>query len=220
MNMKVYGKFTVGLIAIWFVFALSASAMHLFQNAANGFGAAVGAAALAPLIVFSLWYAVSANFRRFALSLNPRALTYLQAGRVMGIVFVILEARGVLPAIFALPAGYGDMAIGATAAFVAWKLGNRSHRSGFVLWQALGILDLVTAVSLGTTARLISPDGVSMFAMTVLPLSLIPTFLVPLYLIFHIICIAQARAWTAVPGGTSPTVRRAQTFVADGFQSR
>jgi hypothetical protein len=31
--------------------------------------------------------------------------------------------------------------------------------------------------------------------MTVLPLSLIPTFLVPLFLIFHIICIAQARGW-------------------------
>jgi hypothetical protein len=34
-----------------------------------------------------------------------------------------------------------------------------------------------------------------MAAMTVLPLSLIPTFLVPLFLIFHVICIAQARTW-------------------------
>jgi hypothetical protein len=220
MNMKGYGKFTVGLIAVWFIFALSASAMHLFENAASGFGAAVAVAALTPLIAFSLWFAISANFRHFALSLNPRALTYLQSGRVMGIVFVILEARGILPAIFALPAGYGDMAIGATAAFVAWKLGNRGHRSSFILWQGLGILDLVTAVSLGTTARLISPESASMAPMTVLPLSLIPTFLVPLYLIFHMICIAQARAWTVAPGGTSPTARRAQTFVADGFQSR
>jgi hypothetical protein len=220
MTMKGYGKFTLGLIAIWFTFALSASALHLFENAANGFGAAVAVASLTPIVVFSVWFAISDNFRQFALTLNPRALTYLQSGRFMGIVFVILEARSVLPAIFALPAGYGDMAIGATAALVAWKLGNRSHRSSFILWQALGILDLVTAVSLGTTARLISPHGASMGAMTVLPLSLIPTFLVPLYLIFHVICIAQARAWTAVPGGTSPAVRRAQTFVADGFQSR
>jgi len=28
-----------------------------------------------------------------------------------------------------------------------------------------------------------------------LPLSLIPTFLVPLFLIFHVMCIAQARRW-------------------------
>ncbi len=31
--------------------------------------------------------------------------------------------------------------------------------------------------------------------MTVLPLSLIPTFLVPLFLMFHVICIAEARTW-------------------------
>jgi hypothetical protein len=31
--------------------------------------------------------------------------------------------------------------------------------------------------------------------MTVLPLSLIPTFLVPLFMMLHVICIAQARAW-------------------------
>ncbi len=220
MNMKGYGKFTLTLIAIWFTFALSASALHLFENAANGFGAAVAVASLTPIIAFSLWVAISANFRKFVLSLDPRALTYLQSGRFMGIVFVILEARGALPAVFALPAGYGDMAIGATAALVAWKLGNRSHRSSLILWQALGILDLVTAVTLGTTARLISPESASMAAMTMLPLSLIPTFFVPLYLIFHMICIAQARAWTAVPAGTSPTAKRAQTFVADGFQSR
>ena len=71
----------------------------------------------------------------------------------------------------------------------------------------LGIADLVTAVGLGTTARLISPDSPSMVAMTVLPLSLVPTFLVPLFLIFHVICIAQARAWKAGPRETGARVK-------------
>jgi hypothetical protein len=35
------------------------------------------------------------------------------------------------------------MAVGATACFVAWKLANPGHRNSFVLWQALGIADLV-----------------------------------------------------------------------------
>ena len=100
-----------------------------------------------------------------------------------------------LPAIFALPAGYGDMAIGATAAYVAWKAAEPAHRNTFFLWQMLGIADLLIAVTLGTTAALISPQDVPMVAMTVLPLSLIPTFLVPLFVIFHLICIAQARNW-------------------------
>jgi hypothetical protein len=217
--MKSYGKFTAGLIAAWFTFVLSASALHLFKNQSNRVGLAVGLAALTPIVLFSLWFAASDGFRQFALSLSPRTLTFVQSWRVMGLVFVILEARGVLPAIFALPAGYGDIGIGATAFFVAWKLANPSHRSSFILWQGLGIADLVMAVSLGTTASLISPHSAPMVAMTVLPLSLIPTFLVPLFLVFHVICIAQARAWKGASADARQTARRAQEFVTDGFQS-
>src|ERR1700676_4007282 len=194
--MKNYAKLTIGMIIAWFLFALSASALHLFQNDSSRIGAAVGIAALVPIVVFSLWFAGSEGFRRFAMSLNPRILTSVQVWRLLGFTFVLLEARGVLPAMFALPAGYGDMAIGATAAFVAWKLANPSHRNSFILWQLLGIADLVVAVSLGSTARLLDPHSTSMLPMTVLPLSLVPAFLVPLFVIFHVICIAQARTWT------------------------
>ena len=190
-----YGKLTAALIAAWFIFALSASALHGFENAANRVGIAVAVAAAVPILVFALWFAASEKFRQFTLSLNPQLLTLAQSWRIVGFTFVLLQAREILPAIFALPAGYGDMAIGMTATLVAWKLANPAHRNSFILWQLLGIADLVNAVSLGTTARLISPDGPSMFAMTVLPLSLVPTFLVPLFLIFHVICIAQAREW-------------------------
>ena len=92
------------------------------------------------------------------------------------------------------------MAIGLTATLAAWKLADPSHRNSFILWQVLGITDLVTAVSVGTTAGLLSPHSPSMVAMTVLPLSLVPTFLVPLFFIFHVICIAQARAWKVASG--------------------
>ncbi len=195
--MKHYGKLITGIIAVWFLFALSASALHLFANNANRIGISVAIAAAAPLIVFSVWFAASEGFRKFALSLNPGILTGAQAGRIIGFTFVLLEAHNVLPAIFALPAGYGDMFIGVTAFFAAWQLANSQRRNIFIVWQLLGILDLVTAVTLGVTAGSIDPHGASMAAMTVLPLSLIPTFFVPLFMIFHVICIAQARAWKA-----------------------
>ncbi|MFY9529917.1 MAG: hypothetical protein WBC04_23430 [Candidatus Acidiferrales bacterium] len=217
--MKSYGKLTAGLIAVWFIFVFSASALHLFKNDSNRVGLAVALAALTPIFLFSLWFATSEKFRQFALSLNPRTLTFVQSWRILGFVFVVLQAYGVLPPIFALPAGYGDMAIGATASLVAWKLANPSHRNIFILWQVLGIADLVVAVGLGTTARLLSPYGTSMVAMTVLPLSLVPTFIVPLLLILHVICIAQARAWKGSSGDTRQTVRRMQDLVTDGFQS-
>jgi len=208
--MKNYGKFIAWLIAVWFLFVLSASALHLFENNSNRIGLAVAIAAVTPIVVFFLWLAASESFRRFALSLNPRILTSAQAWRMVGFTFVLLEARGALPAIFALPAGYGDMAIGATASFVAWKLASPAHRNSFVLWQLLGITDLVIAVSLGTTAGLISAQGPSMALMTTLPLSLIPTFLVPLFVIFHVICIAQARSWKAVSETVPQTMRPTQ----------
>jgi hypothetical protein len=197
---KNYGKLVAGLIAAWLVFALSASALLWFRNDANRIGIAVAIAALTPILVFAVWFATSERFRHFALSLDPQILTLTQTWRIIGFIFVLLEARSVLPAIFALPAGYGDMAIGATATLVAWKMANPTHRNSFILWHLLGVADLVTAVSLGTTARLLSPHSTSMAAMTVLPLSLIPTFLVPLFFIFHVICIAQARAWKSASG--------------------
>ena len=185
--MKNYGKLTAGIIAGWFIFALSASALNLFKNASGHVGIAVGLAALIPIAVFSLWFVASNNFRQFALSLNPRILTLAQSWRIIGFVFVLLEARGLLPA------GYGDMFIGATATLVAWQVADPGHRKSFILWQVLGIADLITAVCFGTTARLLSPQGASMVALTALPLSLIPTFLVPLFFILHLICIARRR---------------------------
>jgi hypothetical protein len=195
--MKNYKKLVAGLISGWFLFALVSSALHLYLNPANRVGLAVALAAVAPIVLFSLWFARSVGFRQFALALDPRVLTFLQSWRILGVVFVILAAYGVLPALFALPAGYGDIFIGVTAPLVALWLAAPQRRLGFTAWQALGIADLVVAVGLGTTARLISPDSIPMAALTVLPLSLIPTFLVPLFLIIHVICIAQARSWPA-----------------------
>ncbi|HXE90084.1 MAG TPA: hypothetical protein VNK82_03875 [Terriglobales bacterium] len=210
--MKSYRRIMLGLLAGWFVTVLSASALHLFKNDSNRVGLVVGLTALTPVVAFLLWFAASERMRHFALSLNPRALTLAHSWRIFGFVFILLEARGILPAVFALPAGYGDMFIGVTAPLVAWKLAHRDHRNSFVLWHVLGIVDLVVAVSLGTTASLLSPLGPSTAVMTVLPLSLIPTFVVPLLLIFHVISIAQASAWESArhdePNAVKPDLLR------------
>jgi hypothetical protein len=195
-----YGKISAALIAVWFAIAGSTSALQIYKNDANRVGAAVGIAATLPILLFVAWFAASKGFREFAMGLSARTLTALQTGRVMGVVFVILGARGELPTRFAWPAGYGDLFIGLTASMVAWKLATAEHRGSFIFWQGLGMLDLVTAVGLGVSTGILHPEGISMAAVTGLPLSIIPTFFVPLYFIFHIICIAQARGWAAVSG--------------------
>src|SRR3982074_1106296 len=152
-NNASYGRLTAALIAAWFIFALSASALHLFKTDPDVPPLAIALAVLIPIVVFLLWFATSAGFRTFALSLYPRTLSFVHSWRIAGFTFLALYASGLLPGVFALPAGWGDIAIGATAPLVGLKLANFSHRRGFILWQILGIFDLVTAVALGTTAR-------------------------------------------------------------------
>jgi hypothetical protein len=193
-NMK-YGKLTAGLVGAWFIASLTTSALHGFQTDPGRPPLPFGFAVLIPIGLFVLWFAVSKGFRQFVLDLNPRTLTFVHSWRLAGFTFLVLYSYGILPGLFALPAGWGDIAIGATAPFVAMTLANPSHRKSFIFWHALGVLDLVNAIALGTAAQLIQLGGIPTTAMTVLPMSLIPTFAVPLLLILHIICIAQAVRW-------------------------
>lgn len=190
-----YAKLTSWLIGVWFVLVLTLSALHILRNGPNQPPLALGLAVLTPVAAFLAWFAASPRFRQFALQLNPRVLTLVQSWRMAGLAFVALGAYGILPNVFALPAGYGDMAIGLTAPLAALVLSGAEHRRGFLLWQVLGMIDLVTAVSLGTLASVIDPRGIPTSAMTVLPLSVIPAFAVPLLLMLHILCVAQALGW-------------------------
>jgi hypothetical protein len=190
-----YGKLTAWLIVAWFAASLLASALHLLQRPPGEPPIPLLLSVLTPIAVFSIWYFRSKEFQEFVLSLNPRTLTMVQAERIGGLVFLAMYTYGILPGMFALPAGWGDIAIGATAYFAATRLAAQQRRRGFIAWQLLGILDLVVAVSMGGASGFIDPQGVTTAPMTVLPLSLIPGFAVPLFIILHIICIAQARRW-------------------------
>jgi len=189
-----YGKLTIGLIAVWFALSLGASALHLLQRPPGQPPLPLLIAVLTPLAAFSLWYASSKPFREFVLSLSPRTLTLIQAERIGGLVFLAMYTYNILPGMFALPAGLGDIAVGATAYLAAARLVPHRRRA-FIAWQLLGILDLVVAVSMGAVSTLIDPHGISTAPMTELPLSLIPGFAVPLFVILHVICIAQAGRW-------------------------
>jgi hypothetical protein len=207
------------ILAAWLGTAIAASTLLVFHAESRyAFHPPIplGLAVTLPILIFVLWYAVSPGFREFVLSLNPHNLTLVQTWRIGGMTFVVLYAYGILPGIFALPAGWGDFAIGITAPFVAIYLaGNAERKASFIAWQLLGVLDLINAVTLGVLASPapvgILGHGVTTEAMTVLPLSMIPTFAVPLLLILHIISIAQViqgRAYAGVQ--SSPAISRAQ----------
>src|SRR5215208_3776412 len=78
----------------------------------------------------------------------PARLALPHTLRVVGVLFLIVMALGHLPAVFALPAGLGDIAIGVAAPFVARRLARGTGHTGAVRFNVLGILDLVVAVSI------------------------------------------------------------------------
>ena len=57
MSSKDYGKLAVGIIAAWFVFALSASAKDVFKQSAAAPPIGLGLAVLIPIVLFWIWLA-------------------------------------------------------------------------------------------------------------------------------------------------------------------
>jgi hypothetical protein len=152
-----------------------------------------------PLIVFFALLRLSPTFRAFVLSLDLRLIAGIQAWRWAGLGFLSLYAYKVLPAVFAFPAGLGDMAIGFTAPWIILKLVRQPDFAAgrtFVRWNVLGILDLGIALSIGTVSSILAtgaPGEISTAPMAALPLLLIPAFLVPIFLMLHTAALMQNR---------------------------
>jgi hypothetical protein len=148
--------------------------------------------------LFFAWLRLSRSFRDFVLSLDLRLIASIQAWRWAGLGFLALYAHKILPAMFALPAGLGDMAIGFVAPWMVLALVRQADFAAsatFIRWNVLGILDLVVAVTLGTVGATLAtgaPGELSTAPMSTLPLLLIPAFLVPLFLMLHTVALMQS----------------------------
>lgn len=125
-------------------------------------------------------------------------LTVPQIFRAEGVTFLVAMALGQLPAVFALPAGLGDIAIGVEAVFVARNLRRGVVGRSAVWFNILGLVDLVVALGLGFVAApaavrllLVSP---STEAISLLPIALIPATLVPLAAALHLVSLQRLRA--------------------------
>ncbi len=188
-----------GALTIWLlvVFLLGAAGEFVRHPGTPPIPILIGAAV--PLVVFLVAYRGSAAFRAFILAIDPLLATAIQAWRAGGLGFLALYAHGVLPAVFAWPAGLGDIAIGVTAPWVALGLVRRpdfANSRFFVVWNLLGILDLVVAVSVGALSSALASGvagEVTTGPMAQLPLVLIPAYLVPLFIMLHLAALFQAQ---------------------------
>jgi hypothetical protein len=189
----------IGVLAIWFlaVFLLGTAGAIARPPGTPPFPILVGATA--PIILFLGAFWVWPAFRAYFLSLDLPLATAIQAWRAGGLGFLALYAHGVLPGAFAWPAGLGDIAIGVTAPWVVLALVRRpgfANSRAFVVWNLLGILDLVVAVGVGGLSSALASGAageVTTGPMAQLPLVLIPAYLVPLFVMLHLAALFQAR---------------------------
>ena len=186
-------------LTVWFSLVVSLGMAGAFVAPPGRPPVPIAIGVAAPLALFFASLRLSRSFRDFVLSLDLRLIAAIQAWRWAGLGFLSLYAHKVLPAVFAFPAGLGDMAIGVTAPWIMLALLRNpgfAARGAFIRWNILGILDLVIAISIGTVSALLAtgaPGEISTAPMTTLPLLLIPAFLVPFFLMLHTAALMQSR---------------------------
>ena len=132
--------------------------------------------------------------------------------RVVGVAFLLYLALGHLPALFALPAGLGDIAAGFAATLIARRLTRGTGRRAALWFNAFGMTDLVVALTLGalTGFQLLNVTP-SSAPITELPLALIPTATVPLFFALHITTVsALVRAPRTPLPATAPVTATAK----------
>jgi hypothetical protein len=157
-----------------------------------------------PFLVLGLTAAVLAGawllpgFRAWLAAIDVRWLVALHLTRFVGPYFLYLYAHGELPYAFAVPGGWGDIAVATlAAALLTWGSPHDGvRRPAYIAWNVLGLADIVFVVA--TAGRLAATAPESMTALVRLPLSLLPTFLVPLIIASHVVLgIRLAREETA-----------------------
>jgi hypothetical protein len=192
---------TAGL-SIWFVLVVLLGAGGAFVRPPGAPPLPILIGVSAPLIAFLAAFWVVRAFRDFVLAVDLRLVTGIQAWRFAGFGFLALYAHGLLPGLFAWPAGLGDIAIGVTAPWVVLALVRRpgfAASQPFVVWNLLGMLDLVVAISTGVLGSGIAvglAGEATTGPMAQLPLVLIPAYLVPFFIMLHLAALFQARRLT------------------------
>ena len=154
---------------------------------------------------------ISPVFRQMVRAVPETWLVGIHTIRIGGFLFLALLDMNLLPAEFALPAGYGDVTVGLLAPVMVYLLATRNpHARRFLMgWHAVGLLDLIVALITGTTyiapfATQLAASGTSLHYLNYV--LIVPSFGVPLLALLHIYSLFQMFS--------SPAERTQQKFQA------
>lgn len=198
--------FTVlaGLLGLQFIAAYVIGTGNYLTNDNLNMFPPIAATAFIPVFIFLATYLFSARFKAFVLGQDLKVLTTIQLWRVMGFVFLPLYSFGILPGLFALPAGIGDVTVGLLAILVVARINKDPEElksARFLGFHLLGLLDFVTAIVTSSLASGVYPEwitpGITSSPLDVWPLNIFPSFIVPAFIIVQITALLNIRALKA-----------------------
>ncbi len=139
---------------------------------------------------------ISPAFRQSVRTIPPTWFVGIHAIRVGGFTFLALLDMKLLPAAFALPAGYGDMTVALLALGVVYLMAVRNPAARVLAmgWNVLGLLNFAIAVATGVlsfvpfSAQLAASGSSPLYLNYVL---IRPAFGVPLYALLHLYSLFQ-----------------------------
>lgn len=198
-NRRVAGTVTAGFAVLWAAWVILSAVLAdggAYRQSTSATRPWIGVAAGGALVAALMVTAIPAVGKALRAPGALARLTLPHTFRVVGVAFIIVMALGKLPAVFAVPAGLGDIAVGVAAPFIARRLAG-GDRGGAFWFNILGIADLIVAVSIGFLAGLgpsrvldVSPSTADV---ALLPLALIPTTAVPLAVALHVTSLVRLR---------------------------
>ena len=189
-NHSEFSRFPARVVLIWLLVAIALGATGMLRR----FVLPPPAIALGLTTGLLLAYWFSRPFKQGVRTFSPRALVLFHLTRLAaGIYFLVLFRRGILPGEFALVAGWGDIVVGLGAIVTAWTcfpIRNKARRVGLLVWNAVGLADILLVLS--NALRIFLPNPAVAEPFSVLPLAILPMFVVPSVIFSHLVLFGSA----------------------------
>jgi len=194
------GTKIAAVVGAWFAVDVALGAAGVFAAEPNTTVPIIGLGIVLPIAVGTWLLTRPGSLATVAERLPLPWLVGVQLFRAIGVLFLVAWALDLMPAVFALPAGIGDVAVGLAAPFVARRLERDpvGGRRMAVAWNVAGIADLVLAVTLGFLS---SPSAFQLLSkadpnalVSRMPFVLIPVFGVPIAIVLHIVALRRLSA--------------------------
>ncbi|MEO0344345.1 MAG: hypothetical protein AAF198_13005 [Pseudomonadota bacterium] len=196
-----YIAWSIGLFSLaWLVIVLVTSYSNVLVPQMDDVVPYLGVFIAGSTILVAALVLYIPNMRQIMNSVPISWFAGIQIYRVIGAVFLLLEADGLLSKYFAVTTAWGDIFVGLTAPIVAVLLHRDLYKYLWVgiLWSLIGIGDLILvlfkAIQSAPGPRQTTAFDIPTEVVTYFPFSILPMLIVPVSIILHLILIQKLLA--------------------------